>query len=169
MSFFVAFVLEKSLLRKENIETTTQAALGSNPFHPGLAAIPAILLLGAFLSDLAYLGTGHALWPGQSMWLIGGALSIGALLALFRLTDFLTIRRVQARDRGLWLALLSTISLGLTFFSLWLRFDNAEASLLRAFLLLSLAIVGLLLANDALAGQSKLHRTWIGATDDHPN
>src|SRR5690606_13528318 len=72
------------------------AAIGGHPLHPIFIPFPIAFLIGALLTDLAYVGgTADPFWARASLWLIAGGFIGGALAAVFGLIDFLTIRRVR--------------------------------------------------------------------------
>src|SRR3982750_895204 len=75
---------------------TSTASIAGHPIHPMLIPFPIAFLVGALVSDLAFLATGNPFWAQASMWLIGAALVMGALAALAGLTDFLGDRRIRA-------------------------------------------------------------------------
>jgi uncharacterized membrane protein len=72
------------------------AAIKGHPVHPILVPFPIAFLVGAFASDLAFLGSDDPFWARASAWLIGVGVVMGALAAVAGLTDFLGSNRVRS-------------------------------------------------------------------------
>src|SRR3569623_1631797 len=80
--------------------TESRAAIKGHPLHPMLIPFPIAALAGALLVDLAYLGTGDALWARMSMWLLGAGVIMGALAGLVGYMDFSKIPRARQQRVG---------------------------------------------------------------------
>jgi uncharacterized membrane protein len=127
-----------------NPEST--AKLGSHPLHPMLVPFPIAFLVGAFATDLAFLGTGDGFWARTSIWLIGAAIAMALLAALAGFTDFLSEPRIRALSDA-WYHLvgnLTAVIIALVNFAL--RYSQgAEAAIRPWGVVLSFVVVGILL------------------------
>ena len=72
------------------------AKIRNHPLHPMLIAFPVAFLVGALVTDLAFLGKGDGFWARASMWLIGAAIAMTLLAALAGFTDFFNEPRIRA-------------------------------------------------------------------------
>jgi uncharacterized membrane protein len=109
-----------------------------------LVPFPIAFLIGALATDLGYWATADPFWAEASLWLVGAGLVMGALAAVFGLTDFLTIKRARAHDAG-WIHFLGNANvLVLALVNLLLRRNAPTAALLPWGLLLSTVTVALL-------------------------
>jgi uncharacterized membrane protein len=93
-----AEVLTQSPLAKEEIMSVnpvSTAKIADHPLHPMLIPFPVAFLVGAFLGDLAFLGTGDEFWARGSIWLIGAAIVMALLAAVAGFTDFLSEPRIR--------------------------------------------------------------------------
>src|SRR6185437_5872905 len=57
-----------------SINPVSTAKVGSHPLHPMLIPFPVAFLVAAFVTDLAFIGTGDGFWARASMWLIGAGI-----------------------------------------------------------------------------------------------
>ena len=72
------------------------AKLANHPLHPMLIPFPVAFLVGAFVTDLAFLGTGDGFWARAATWLIGAAIVMALLAALAGFADFFSEPRIRA-------------------------------------------------------------------------
>lgn len=72
------------------------AQIGGHPLHPMLIPLPLAFFIGAFGTDLAFLGTSDSFWALASWWLLAAGLVTAALAALAGFADFLGSARVRA-------------------------------------------------------------------------
>lgn len=79
-----------------SINPLSTAKVGTHPIHPMLIPFPIAFLVGAFVSDLAFLGTGDGFWARASMWLLGAGIVMALLAALAGFTDFFSESRIRA-------------------------------------------------------------------------
>src|SRR4051812_21262824 len=70
--------------------------IANHPLHPMLIPFPVAFLVGAFVTDLAFIGTGDGFWAKGSMWLLGAAIVMALLAALAGFADFLSEPRIRA-------------------------------------------------------------------------
>jgi len=61
-----------------------------------LIPFPVAFLVGAFVTDLAFMGTGDGVWARVSMWLIGTAIVMALLAAPAGFADFFSEPRIRA-------------------------------------------------------------------------
>src|SRR5687768_11974136 len=97
------------------------AAINGHPLHPLLVAFPIAFLVGALLSDLAFMGTGDAFWARASAWLIGAGLVGGALAALAGFIDFFGNERIRSLNLVWYHFIGNAAALVLSAVSLYLR------------------------------------------------
>jgi uncharacterized membrane protein len=71
------------------------ARIAGHPIHPMLVPFPIAFLVGALLTDIAYLKSGWAMWAYASSWLIGAGIATALLAALFGFIDFCGERRIR--------------------------------------------------------------------------
>jgi uncharacterized membrane protein len=71
------------------------ASIGGHPIHPMLIPFPIAFLVGAFLTDLAYLKSGWHMWAYASGWLIGAGIVFALVAALFGFIDYFGERRIR--------------------------------------------------------------------------
>jgi len=129
------------------------ASIGGHPIHPMLVPFPIAFLVGALATDLVYWGTGNTFWAGFSVWFVGAGLVMGAVAAVFGLTDFLTIQRARAGSTG-WVHFLgNSLALVLALVSLLLRIGDPVAAVLPGGLVLSFIIVAILLVTGWMGGE----------------
>lgn len=65
-----------------NINPMSTARLATHPLHPMLIPFPVAFLVGAFVTALAFIGTGDGFSARTSMWLIGAAIVMALLAAV---------------------------------------------------------------------------------------
>lgn len=71
------------------------AQVSGHPIHPMLIPFPIAYLVGALLTDLAFLRTDDPFWARASLWLIGAGLVMGVLAAVFGMIDFYARRAIR--------------------------------------------------------------------------
>src|SRR5574340_1119177 len=120
------------------------AQISGHPIHPLLIPFPIAYLVGALLTDIAYLVTQDPFWARASLWLIGAGLVMGAAAAIFRLTDFLA--RPAIRQYGIaWHHFIGNATvLILAAINLYFRMDTSMGGLALNGIVLSLITVGIL-------------------------
>ena len=137
------------------------ARIAGHPIHPMLVPFPIAFLVGALLTDIAYLKSGWAMWAYASSWLIGAGI-VGALLAaLFGFIDFFGDKRIRGASTARYhmIGNLTAVVLSIVNFVVHMR-DGAMAV---AGLGISLsAIVVLLLLVNGWMGGHMVFRYGIG-------
>ena len=71
------------------------ASIAGHPIHPMLIPFPIAFLVGALLTDIAYLQSGWAMWAYASSWLIGAGIVSALLAAVFGFIDFFGEQRIR--------------------------------------------------------------------------
>ena len=71
------------------------ARIAGHPIHPMLVPFPIAFLVGALLTDVAYVQWGWATWAYASSWLIGAGIVSALLAALFGFIDFFGEGRIR--------------------------------------------------------------------------
>ncbi len=129
------------------------AQISGHPIHPLLIPFPIAYLVGALLTDIAYLVTQDPFWARASLWLIGAGLVMGAAAAIFRLTDFLA--RPAIRQYGIaWHHFIGNATvLILAAINLYFRMDTSMGGLALNGIVLSLITVGILIYTGWLGGE----------------
>jgi uncharacterized membrane protein len=127
-----------------NPEST--AKIGTHPLHPMLIPFPVAFLVGAFVSDLAFLGTGDGFWARASIWLIGAAIVMALLAALAGFADFLSEPRIRALSDAWYHMVGNLAAVIIAVINFALRYSKgAEAAIKPWGVVLSLIVVGILL------------------------
>ena len=121
------------------------ANIGTHPIHPMLIPFPVAFLVGGFVSDLAFWGTGDGFWARASMWLIGAGIIMALLAAVAGFTDFLGERRIRALSDAWYHMLGNLTAVVIAAVNFLLRYSHgAEAAILPWGLVLSLIVVCIL-------------------------
>ena len=122
------------------------AKIANHPLHPMLIPFPVAFLVGAFVTDLAFIGTGNGFWPKASMWLIGAAIVMALLAALAGFTDFLSEPRIRALSDAWYHMIGNLTAVVVAVINFALRYDYGAESAIRPWgAVLSLIVVGILL------------------------
>jgi uncharacterized membrane protein len=134
--------------------------------HLRLAVIPLLLVMAVLLTDLTYVWTGKLFLGEVSAWLKGAGLASVGLAALVHLTDYLTIKRVQARLNSWILIVGYAAALGLLAMSLVLHLMGVEASSPTRSLLLSAAAAGMLIVTGWFGAEPAPPARQVAPADD---
>ena len=129
------------------------ARIAGHPIHPMLVPFPIAFLVGALLTDIAYVKSGWATWAFASSWLIGAGI-VGALLAAtFGFIDFFGDRRIRRAKTARYhmAGNLTAVVLSVVNFIVHMR-DGAMA-VIPAGIILSAIVVLLLLFNGWMGGE----------------
>jgi uncharacterized membrane protein len=129
-----------------SINPLSTAKLGTHPIHPMLIPFPVAFLVGAFVTDLAFIGTGDGFWARASMWLLGAGIVMALLAALAGFTDFLSEARIRALNDA-WYHMFGNLTAVVIAIINWgLRYAHgAEAAVKPWGVILSLVVVAILL------------------------
>ena len=129
-----------------SINPMSTAKIGSHPLHPMLIPFPVAFLVAAFVTDLAFIGTGDGFWARASMWLIGAGIVMALLAALAGFTDFFGEPRIRALN-DVWYHMIGNLTVVvIAIINLLLRYGmGAEAAIKPWGVILSVVVVGILL------------------------
>lgn len=129
------------------------AAIGGHPLHPLLVTLPIGLLIGAFLSDAAFYGTGDGFWARASAWLIGAGLVTGLLAAVAGLIDFLGSDRIRSLTAA-WVHFIgNAVALLITAINLYYRAGGGMTEVTGGQLALSTLVVLIFAVTGWLGGE----------------
>ena len=150
--------------QKRGVKST--ASINGHPIHPLLIPFPIAFLIGALLTDLAYLqGIGDPFWARASLWLIAAGFISGVLAAIFGLTDFVTIERVREHKIA-WIHFIgNATALVIALINWQLRLSSSPESVPLWGLILSVITAAILLITG-WAGGELAYRHKIGVIDD---
>jgi uncharacterized membrane protein len=128
------------------VNPVSTAKFGTHPLHPMLIPFPVAFLVGALVTDLAFVGTGDGFWARVSMWLIGAGVVMALLAAVAGFTDFFGEPRIRALNDAWYHMSGNLIAVIIAFINFLLRYgQGAEAAIKPWGLILSLVVVGILL------------------------
>jgi uncharacterized membrane protein len=150
---------------EEGVKST--ASINGHPIHPLLIPFPIAFLIGALLTDLAYLnGVGDSFWARASLWLIAAGFIGGVLAAVFGLIDFITIRRVREHKIA-WIHFIGNATvLVLALINWLLRLSNLLENVPPWGIALSIITAAILLITG-WAGGELAYRHKIGVIGDN--
>lgn len=145
------------------------AAISGHPLHPMLVPFPIAYLVGALVSDFAYLGTGDVFWANTSLWLIAAGLVMGVLAAMMGLTDFLTKREIRNHSIAWAHFFGNAVVLALALVNLLIRVGNPEEGVQPAGWILSLVVAGVLVYTGWLGGElAYRHKIGVIGAEEQP-
>lgn len=79
----------------------SSAHISGHPIHPMLIPFPIAYLVGALVTDLAYLGSENEFWAIASLWLLRAGVVMGIIAAIFGAVDFFS-RSAIREHRVAW-------------------------------------------------------------------
>ena len=124
----------------------SNAKIANHPLHPMLIPFPVAFLVGAFVADLAFIGTGDGFWARASMWLIGAAIVMALLAALAGFADFFSEPRIRALSDAWYHMIGNLTAVVIAAINFALRYNQgAEAAIKPWGVFLSFVVVGILL------------------------
>jgi uncharacterized membrane protein len=145
-----------------NPKSTAQIA--GHPIHPMLIPFPVAFFVGAFVCDLAFWGTGNAMWATGGIWLLGAGLIMAALAAVAGLTDFLGDERIRGLSDAWWHAGGNVLAVVIELVNWYLRYSGGSAAVLPTGLVLSLIVVCILLFTG-WKGWDMVYRGRVGIAE----
>lgn len=139
------------------------AAIAHHPLHPLLVTLPIGFLVGALLTDLAFIGTTDSFWARASEWLVGAGLVSGALAAA-GFIDFFGNARIRSIT-SVWHHMIgNALALLLAAISLYVRLSRGALEVSGTELMLSILVV-LIFAVTGWLGGELVFRHGVGRTD----
>lgn len=140
-------------MKHHDAPTPSKAAVAGHPLHPIFVAFPIAFLVGAFVTDIAFLSTGDPFWARVSVWLIGAGLAAGLLAALFGLIDFLGRPYIREHAIAWWHLALNGMVMIVTAANLYVRLNGDAGVVFPVGLVFSAAVAALLAASGWLGGE----------------
>jgi uncharacterized membrane protein len=141
------------------------ASIAGHPIHPMLIPFPIAFLVTAFVTDLAAWQSGTAAWAVASMWLLGAAIVMALLAAVFGFTDFFGDERIRAISSAWQHMIGNLIAVVLALINLYIRSrSGAMPGATGAGVWLSLVTVLLLLFNG-WKGWELVYRGHVGVSE----
>jgi uncharacterized membrane protein len=111
-----------------------------------LIPFPVAFLVGAFVADLAFIGTGDGFWARASMWLIGAAIVMALLAALAGFADFFSEPRIRALPDAWYHMIGNLTAVIVAAINFALRYSQGSVAAVKPWgVLLSLVVVCMLL------------------------
>ena len=145
------------------------ASIGGHPIHPMLIPFPIASLVGALLTDIAYLRSGADMWASASAWLIGAGIVSALLAAVFGFIDFVGDGRIRALKVA-WYHLIGNllvVLLSVANFVVHLR--EGDEAVAGAGIILSAIVVLLLLFTGWMGGHMVYrHGVAVSPIDEEP-
>lgn len=145
--------------------------IAGHPLHPMLVPLPIGFLVGAFMTDIAYVLTGWAGFAYFSTWLIGAGIATALLAAVGGFIDFLGERRIR-QIRKAWYHLFGNLAaVILSVINLLVHMRDGAAAVLPEGIVLSGIVTLLLLFNGWMGGELVFrHRVGVleGGAPDQP-
>ncbi|UFP92692.1 DUF2231 domain-containing protein [Gloeobacter morelensis MG652769] len=151
--------------RGSGVESTV--AVAGHPLHPVIVTFPIAFLVAAFGSDLGYYLTQDPFWARASQWLLGAGIAGGVLAAITGMTDFLRIKRVQARSAG-WIHMATNVVvLGIAVLNFLPRIDDPVGPILPLGIVASAVVAALLGVSGWFGGElSFRHKVGVIGEQD---
>jgi uncharacterized membrane protein len=141
------------------------ASIAGHPIHPMLIPFPIVFLVTALVTDIAAWQTGNSTWATVSMWLLGAAIVMALLAAVFGFTDFFGDEKIRAISAAWQHMIGNLIAVVLALINFYICYKNgAMPGATGVGIWLSLATVLLLLFNG-WKGWELVYRGHVGVSD----
>lgn len=122
------------------------AKIGAHPLHPMLIPFPVAFLVGAFVTDLVFLGTADGFWARASIWLIGAGIVMALVAALAGFTDFFSEPRIRALSDAWYHMVGNLTALIIAAVNFAIRYSQGAEGAIKGWgVMLSLVVVAILL------------------------
>jgi uncharacterized membrane protein len=146
-----------------NPKSTAQIA--GHPIHPMLIPFPIVFLVTAFVTDIAAWQTGNMTWATVSMWLLGAAIVMALVAAVFGFTDFFGEAQIRAISAAWQHMIGNLIAVVLALINFYIRYKNGVMpGATGAGIWLSL-VTALLLLFNGWKGWELVYRGHVGVSD----
>jgi uncharacterized membrane protein len=139
--------------------------IAGHPLHPLLVTIPIGLLVGAFVTDLAYWQTGWASFAYFSAWLIGFGIIAALIAAIPGFIDFIAEPRIRAMRKAWYHFIGNLVVVALSVVNFIVHMRDGAAAVLPGGLTLS-AIVTVLLVFTGWMGGEMVFKGRVGVRED---
>jgi len=145
-----------------NPRSTLQIA--GHPIHVMIVPFVIAFYVGAFVTDLAYAGTGDPFWARGAIWLLAAGVVMSVLAALAGITDFLAEPQIRSLSASWWHfggnALVAVISIA----DLYLRYVAGYQSGSEQYLWMSGLVVALLIFTG-WKGWEMVYKDHVGVSE----
>lgn len=160
---------ERPAMRSYPSGTGSAVSIAGHPLHPMIVPFPMVLLLGALVSDIAFILTGDRFWAECSPYLLLLGIITGVLAGALGAVELLALGRSRGSAIGWLHGVLNVVALLTSFASYYLRLSDPIAALPYPGLYLSIA-VAVLLAVSAWLGGELVFKHGIGVSQrvGHP-
>jgi uncharacterized membrane protein len=129
-----------------SINPASTARLGTHPLHPMLIPFPVAFLVGGFVTDLVFLGTGDSFWARASIWLLGAGIVMALVAAIAGFTDFIGEARIRVLADAWYHMIGNLTAVAVAIVDFLIRYgQGAEAAIKPWGVILSAVVVGILL------------------------
>jgi uncharacterized membrane protein len=144
----------------------SRASIMGHPLHPILVPLPIASLVGAFVSDVAYLRTGDRFWARASKTLLATGLLTGLAAAPLGMLDFASLPHARKPIDGWIHGIGNAAVLGLAAANLAGRRGDGERAIAGSDVLLSATTAALLGVSGWFGGELVFrHRIGVGDED----
>jgi uncharacterized membrane protein len=144
------------------------ANIGGHPIHPMLIPLPIGLLIGAFVCDLAYWGTGNAFWANAAFWALVGGVVTALLAALFGFADFFGDRVIRQLGDAWQHMIGNLIAVVLAIISIYLRYRRGIETAVFPWGITTSFLVVVILAFTGWKGGELTFRHRVGVIEGSP-
>lgn len=141
------------------------AQIKGHPIHPMLIPFPVAFLVATLFCDLAFWWTASPGWATASIWLLGGAVIMGALAAVAGLTDFVGEPRIRGLTDAWHHFIGNAIAIVLALFNWIWRLQGGAEAVLPWGLIFSLMVV-LILLFTGWKGWEMVYRHRVGIAEE---
>lgn len=145
----------------EQEPVSSKASIAGHPIHPMLIPFPIALLSLVPVTDIVFAATASPFWATVSYYGLWAGLISAGLAAAVGLIDFFGVPRVRAVRAGWAHMLINVAVMALAVVNLLLRLGDTSELILPAGLMLSLVVLGLLIASGWFGGEL-VYRHKIG-------
>ncbi|MCB5186465.1 DUF2231 domain-containing protein [Methylobacillus caricis] len=142
----------------------TTAAIKRHPIHPMLVSLPIGFLIGALLSDIAYILIEDLFWAQASFWLLIAGLGSGVLAGAAGIWEFSGSKRARNLTIGWAHGIVNLVVLGLTAYNIILRLDDYTVIISQG--LIVSGVTAVLLGISGWLGGELVFRHGIGVSEN---
>lgn len=141
--------------------------IAGHPLHPMLVPLPIGFLVGAFLTDIAYLTSSWSGFAYFSAWLIAAGIVTALLAAVAGFVDFLGEPRIRAIRKSWYHLIGNLLAVALSVVNLIVHMRDGAAAVLPLGIWLSGIVTVLLLFNGWMGGEL-VFRGRVGVLEAEP-
>jgi uncharacterized membrane protein len=145
-----------------NPRSTVQIA--GHPIHVMIVPFVIAFYVGAFVTDLAYAGTGDPFWARGAIWLLAAGVVMSALAATAGIIDFLADRKIRSLSASWWHFGGNALAAAISIADLYLRYVAGYEAGSRQYLWMSGLVVALLVFTG-WKGWEMVYKDHVGVSD----